>query len=103
MSKQKLSAPAIQQALEKLNRNTTAQWELINEKLHKTFVFQDFVEAFAFMTKAALVAEKMNHHPEWCNVYKTVHVDLTTHEASGITQLDFDLAQRMETLFQHSQ
>lgn len=92
----KLSAEAIRQALVTLNRDAAAPWEIGGEKLRKTFVFKNFIEAFGFMAKAALAAEKMNHHPEWRNVYKTVEVDLTTHEAGGITQLDFDLAARME-------
>lgn len=98
MPVEKLSANAIQQSLAELNQGATTPWEIANEKLHKTFVCKNFVEAFGFMTKVALVAEKMNHHPEWCNVYKTVSVDLTTHESGGITQLDFDLAEHMEKL-----
>ncbi len=62
----------------------------------KTFVFQNFVEAFGFMTQAALVAERMDHHPEWSNVYKTVTVLLTTHDAGGLTKLDVDLARAMD-------
>ena len=62
----------------------------------KTFVFQNFVEAFGFMTKTALVAERMDHHPEWSNVYKTVNVLLTTHDAGGLTKLDVDLARTMD-------
>lgn len=62
----------------------------------KTFVFADFVEAFGFMTQAALVAERMDHHPEWSNVYKTVNVLLTTHDAGGLTMKDVELARAME-------
>ncbi|NOT40240.1 MAG: 4a-hydroxytetrahydrobiopterin dehydratase [Alphaproteobacteria bacterium] len=61
----------------------------------KTFVFGDFVQAFGFMTKAALVAERMDHHPEWSNVYKTVNVLLTTHDAGGLTMKDIELARAM--------
>lgn len=68
------------------------EWELREGKLHREFRFDDFVHAFAFMSAAALVAEKMNHHPEWSNVYNRVTVDLTTHDAGGITELDFELA-----------
>ena len=71
-------------------------WTLENGKLHREFRFADFVEAFGFMTSAALVAEKMDHHPEWSNVYATVVVDLTTHDAGGVTKLDFRLAAAME-------
>ena len=73
-------------------------WELVNEKLKKTFVFKNFIEAFGFMTQAAIVSEKTNHHPEWFNVYKTVLVDLTTHEVDGISQRDFDLANAMDKI-----
>ena len=71
-------------------------WQLDEGKLHRLFVFGDFIEAFGFMTRVALHAEKMNHHPEWSNVYKSVDVYLTTHEAGGITELDFKLANIME-------
>ena len=64
----------------------------------KTFQFKDFNEAFGFMTRAALVAEKMDHHPEWSNVYKTVKVELSTHDAGGITQLDIELATTMNAI-----
>ena len=70
-------------------------WALVDGKLHRTFRFANFVEAFGFMASTALVAEKMDHHPEWSNVYATVVVDLTTHDAGGITTLDFELAEAM--------
>jgi len=79
--------------------NANPSWELKNEKLNKTFVFKNFIEAFGFMTQVAIVAEKTNHHPEWFNVYKTVVVDLTTHEVDGISQRDFDLANAMDKIF----
>jgi 4a-hydroxytetrahydrobiopterin dehydratase len=75
-----------------------SDWSLDGNKLHRTFVFSDFVEAFGFMTRAAIHAEKMNHHPEWSNVYKRVEVFLVTHEAGGITQRDFQLAAIMDSL-----
>lgn len=71
-------------------------WCVENGKLHREFRFADFNAAFAFMTRAALVAEQLDHHPEWFNVYSTVRVDLTTHDAGGISSLDFELAQRMD-------
>lgn len=74
---------------------TLEGWGLLEGKLHKTFVFTDFIEAFGFMTRAALVAEAMNHHPEWFNVYRTVRVDLSTHDAGGVTSLDTTLAKKM--------
>ena len=70
-------------------------WELKDGKLHIALKFKDFVTAFAFMTAAAIHAEKLNHHPEWKNVYNRVEIDLTTHEAGGITALDFELAELM--------
>ena len=102
MPQEKLSAEAIRESLTRLNGRAAAPWEIAASKLHKTYQFKDFVEAFGFMTQAALAAEKMNHHPEWCNVYKTVSVDLTTHESGGITRLDFALAERMEGLAQRA-
>lgn len=73
-------------------------WRLESGKLHRDFEFTNFVAAFGFMTKAALVAEKLDHHPEWSNVYNRVGVDLTTHDAGGITELDFKLASAMDSL-----
>jgi 4a-hydroxytetrahydrobiopterin dehydratase len=73
-------------------------WSLVDGKLHREFRFPDFVQAFGFMTRAALVAEAMDHHPEWCNVYGRVVVDLTTHASGGITALDTELARRMDAL-----
>ena len=64
--------------------------------IHRSFVFADFGEAFAFMTRIALAAERADHHPEWFNVYNKVIVDLTTHDAGGISALDFDLARAMD-------
>jgi 4a-hydroxytetrahydrobiopterin dehydratase len=64
----------------------------------RTFTFSDFSEAFGFMARAALVAEKMNHHPDWSNAYKTVNVVLTTHEASGLTERDLHLAEAMDRI-----
>ncbi|MBN2630464.1 MAG: 4a-hydroxytetrahydrobiopterin dehydratase [Rhodobacteraceae bacterium] len=66
--------------------------------LSKTFLFKDFVEAFGFMTRAALWAEKLNHHPEWSNVYRTVSVTLTTHDCQGLSELDVKLATQMDKL-----
>lgn len=88
-----LTSEDLNLALSELNT-----WKILNGKLHKTFVFANFVEAFAFMTKVALWAEKLDHHPEWSNVYKTVTVDLTTHDAKGVTELDIKLAKEMDLL-----
>ncbi len=73
-------------------------WVLRDGKLHREYRFADFVAAFGFMASVALAAEAMNHHPEWSNVYHTVRIDLVTHDAGGITELDFRLAARMEGL-----
>ncbi len=73
-------------------------WSLQAGKLHKLFAFKDFVEAWGFMSAVALVAESMGHHPEWSNVWNRVTVDLTTHDAGGISALDFDLAARIEVI-----
>ena len=70
-------------------------WSLQAGKLHREFRFADFSEAFGFMTRAALAAESMNHHPEWFNVWNRVVVDLQTHDAGGLTELDFELARRL--------
>lgn len=74
------------------------QWTVLEGKLQRTFVFRDFVEAFGFMTKAALVAERHDHHPEWFNVYKTVRVDLVSHDVGGITARDLRLADAFDAL-----
>ncbi len=68
------------------------------DAITKTFVFADFVQAFGFMAQAALIAERMDHHPEWSNVYKTVNVLLTTHDANGLTRKDVDLARSMDRI-----
>ena len=73
-------------------------WSLDEGKLHREFRFKDFRRAFAFMSGAALAAERFNHHPEWFNVWSRVEVHLNTHEAGGITELDFQLAQAMNEL-----
>lgn len=75
-----------------------SDWSIVNGKLHKDFVFQDFIEAFGFMSKASMHIEKMNHHPEWFNVYNKLKVDLVTHDAGGITQNDINLARILNSL-----
>lgn len=89
----KLSPDEVTQRLAKL-----PSWKLENGKLHRAYQFENFVEAFGFMASAALVAEKHDHHPEWFNVYSKVVVDLTTHDAGGISTKDFELAEAMEKL-----
>ena len=73
-------------------------WAVVEGKLHKEFQFDDFIQAFGFMTKASMHIEKMNHHPEWFNVYNKLSVDLTTHDAGGITKNDIDLARILNSL-----
>src|SRR3974390_1576543 len=68
------------------------------DAISKTFTFKNFNEAFGFMTRAALVAEKMDHQPEWSNVYKTVNVTMSTHDAGGLTELDVKLAEAMDKI-----
>jgi 4a-hydroxytetrahydrobiopterin dehydratase len=76
--------------------DTVPGWTILDGKLHRAFNFADFVTAFGFMARAALAAERMNHHPEWFNVYKTVEVTLSTHDAGGLTELDIKLAEAMD-------
>ncbi|MFZ4669473.1 MAG: 4a-hydroxytetrahydrobiopterin dehydratase [Microthrixaceae bacterium] len=73
-------------------------WSVVDQKLHREFVFGDFACAFGFMAAAATYAEKLDHHPEWSNVYARVTVDLTTHDAGGITELDVRFARRLNEL-----
>ncbi len=87
MARKKLTDSEIQKNLENLNG-----WTVENGKLHKEFQFDNFVGAFGFMTQLALIAESMNHHPEWFNVYNRVTIDMSTHDADGITELDFKFA-----------
>lgn len=91
----KLSGEARKTALGRLKG-----WNEVKDRdaISKKFVFADFNAAFGFMTRAALVAEKMDHHPEWFNVYKTVEVTLSTHDAGGVTDKDVTLAQAMDKL-----
>ena len=73
-------------------------WSVANEKLHKDFQFDSFNQAFGFMTRAAMEIEKMNHHPEWFNVYNKITIELTTHDAGGITKNDTKLAKILNSL-----
>lgn len=86
----KLSDEQIQSKLKDL-----AGWSLVDGKLHWEHQFSDFNEAWGFMNRVALIAESMNHHPEWFNVYHTVKIDLSTHDVGGLSDLDFDLAAKI--------
>ena len=89
----KLSESIIEEKLKNL-----PGWSVKNDKLHKEFQFNDFNQAFGFMTRAAMEIEKMNHHPEWFNVYNRIVVELTTHDAGGITDNDVNLARILNSL-----
>lgn len=90
MGIQKMTLPDIETELKNLDG-----WELKNEKLHRQLKFKNFVQAWGFMTQVAILAEQMDHHPEWFNVYSRVTIDLTTHEAGGISERDFDLSKKI--------
>ena len=89
----RLSESDIDEELKKLSG-----WNVKDDKLHKEFQFDSFNQAFGFMTRAAMEIEKMNHHPEWFNVYNRITVDLTTHDAGGITNNDVNLARILNSL-----
>ena len=89
----KLSESSIEEKLKNL-----PGWSIKRDKLHKEFQFNDFNQAFGFMTRAAMEIEKMNHHPEWFNVYNRITVELTTHDAGGITDNDVNLARILNSL-----
>ncbi|PDT13282.1 4a-hydroxytetrahydrobiopterin dehydratase [Rhizobium sp. M1] len=93
MKSEKLERAAVEAQLAGLSG-----WALNDaaSSISKTFKFSNFIEAFGFMTEAAITAEKLNHHPEWFNVYSRVDVTLNTHDAGGLTELDFKLAKAME-------
>ena len=96
---EKLTGPARQAALARLTG-----WSEVDgrDAIRRKFTFKNFSEAFGFMTRAALVAEKLDHHPEWFNVYNTVEVTLATHDAGGVTERDVKLAQEMNELAHRS-
>ena len=93
----KLSENEIDQHLRVLNEKAGEnKWQIKDDKLHKKFIFKNFIRAFGWMTQMAIWAEKLKHHPEWFNVYNKVTVDLVTHDVDGISELDFELANKME-------
>lgn len=94
MSRQKLTDAEISAELASL-----PGWSVVNGKLHREFACKDFSEAFGKMSRVALAAEKMDHHPDWSNVWNKVTVDLVTHSSGGITKLDFELARKIQAIF----
>src|SRR5271157_627543 len=93
MAPPKLSPPEIEAALARL-----PGWKLVDARLHREYRFPDFIHAFGFMATAAVMIEALGHHPEWSNVYNRVTVDLTTHDAGGLTAKDVELAARLEEI-----
>lgn len=93
MAIEKLSTEDIHQQLAEL-----PDWSFEQQKLYRHFVFDSFVEAFGFMTQVALLAESMDHHPEWFNVYNRVEIYLCTHDAGGVSALDFSLVEKINKL-----
>ena len=87
-----------QKNLESLNQKTQDDWSLLNGKLRKEFQFNNFTSAFRFITLVSEEAEKLDHHPDWCNRYNKVMIELTTHSAGGLTELDFKLASTVEKI-----
>lgn len=93
MDVKKLTEDEIKASLSKLSN-----WKIENGKLHKLFKFKNFNQAMCFMVGVGMVCEKMNHHPEWSNVYGNVDVKLVTHRVAGLTELDFELAEKMDKI-----
>lgn len=85
----------------KAHLNHLPGWELHENCLQKSFMFKNFSAAFAFMTRVAMAAEKLNHHPDWKNSYRKVFISLHTHDLNGLSHLDMDLATEIETILQH--
>ncbi|GAA0298593.1 4a-hydroxytetrahydrobiopterin dehydratase [Psychrosphaera haliotis] len=100
MAAVKLTNEQLEQELTDINAPLEAekQWQIVDGKLHKEFVFKNFIQAFGFMTQVAIHAEKLIHHPEWSNVWNKVVIDLVTHDVDGISDLDIKMIKRMEKL-----
>lgn len=92
------SQSVVDASLKALNKDSENMWSIKDGKLYREFKFPDFVLAFGFMTEVAILAEKASHHPEWSNIYNSVVINLTTHEAGGISKRDFELAQKVSKL-----
>jgi 4a-hydroxytetrahydrobiopterin dehydratase len=94
MSGEKLSKQDIAERLHKLDG-----WSVVKGRLHRLFKFKDFTQAFGFMKRVALAADRMDHHPDWFNAYNKVTIDLSTHSAGGLTKNDFELAGKIQTIY----
>ncbi|MDH5472830.1 MAG: 4a-hydroxytetrahydrobiopterin dehydratase [Gammaproteobacteria bacterium] len=92
-------SPANNHEINKFVKNNH-HWIFKNNRLHREFSFKDFEQAFSFMSQVAILAEKHNHHPEWSNIYNKVTINLTTHEANGISERDFQLASLIDQIYQ---
>ena len=95
MKLQKLKKDQILSKMEGVNG-----WELIKDGIEKNFLFKDFNEAFSFLTRIAMLSEKMDHHADWSGIYNKVHIRLSTHDSKGITQKDIDMAAAIERFIQ---
>jgi len=93
MNKGKLSKQEIAAGLRKLKG-----WSVVKGNLHRIFKFKDFTQAFGFMKRIALAADRMDHHPDWSNAYNKVTVNLSTHSAGGLTKIDFELAEKIQKI-----
>jgi 4a-hydroxytetrahydrobiopterin dehydratase len=96
-----LTQAQVEESMQTLAADPHNTWRMHDQGLHADWKFKDFQHAFAFMTATAQMAEQMNHHPEWSNVYNRVSVRLTTHDAGGLTALDFNLAKAMTAIYRH--
>jgi len=88
-----------EQEVENYLKLNLKNWGFYNNTIKRDFKFKTFVDAFSFMTAAALEAEKLEHHPDWSNIYNNVSINLNTHDANGITRLDFDLANKIDSIY----
>ena len=91
-------SPKLSKAEIAKRRARLAKWKLRDGKLHRDFVFADFSQAFAFMARVALAAEKVDHHPDWSNAWNKVSIDLVSHDVKGLSRRDFDLAEQIDAL-----
>jgi 4a-hydroxytetrahydrobiopterin dehydratase len=96
MSNGRLSKQQVAAGLSRLNG-----WRVVKGNLHRSFEFKDFTQAFGFMKRVALAADRMDHHPDWSNAYNKVTIDLSTHSAGGITENDFELANKIQKIHGH--